>query len=70
MVWDAVEDFELFLHGIRHLQNGGNVCTSVAVVGGRPDSNQVFVWEVVLISFLDELMRSGDQANAVDLTEF
>jgi hypothetical protein len=57
------------LHGICNFQKGSDVGASVAVVRSRPDSDQVLFLEVELVSFLDKLMGSGDQVNAVNLTE-
>jgi hypothetical protein len=51
------------------LEDGGDVSASVAVVGRRPNGDQNVIWEPVLVSFLNQLMGSGDQLEAVNSIE-
>jgi hypothetical protein len=48
VVWDGAEDLEFLLEVFAKIHNGGDVAATVAVVGGGPDSHDVFVFEVVL----------------------
>jgi hypothetical protein len=48
VVWDGAEYLEFLLQVFAEVHDGGDVAATVAVVGGGPDSHDVFVLEVVL----------------------
>jgi len=62
------ENLELALEVLVDLQDRGDVTTSVAVVRGRPDRDQALT-EPVLESVHDELMRTRDEFEVVDVVE-
>ena len=65
-----MEDLEVPLQLVVNVKDGSNVTTSVAVVGSRPNCNQVGVLEPVLKSVHDELMSSSDELKIVNVVEF
>lgn len=64
-----MEDVECSFQLIIHIQNGSHISASVAVVGGRPNGNQVLVSEPVLEAVHNKLMGPGDQGNVIDVVE-
>mmetsp|Transcript_2693 Transcript_2693/g.4548 ORF Transcript_2693/g.4548 Transcript_2693/m.4548 type:complete len:300 (-) Transcript_2693:74-973(-) len=70
LVSQGVEDVERLVQLLVHVEDGGDVSASVAVVGRGPDGNQVLVSEPVLETVHDQLMGSGDQVDVVDVVEF
>lgn len=62
------EDFELALEVLVDLEDGGDVTTSVAVVGRRPDRDQALA-EPVLKAVHNELMRTCDELEVVNVIE-
>jgi hypothetical protein len=52
-----------------HRHNWGYITTSVAIVGGGPNCNEVRVLEPELETIHDKLMGSGNQIQAVDVVE-
>lgn len=65
-----MENVESFIQIFVHIQNRSNVTASVAVVWSRPDCDEVLVFEPILESIHDKLMRSGNQGDVVDVIEF
>lgn len=61
MVWHGRKDLEFGLEILAQVHDGRDVTTTVTVVGGRPDSDNVLVLEVVLVAFVDKLMRTRDE---------
>lgn len=59
-----VESTVLLIQSIVQLQNTGDITTPVAVVGGRPDSDNLLV-EHELESFEDKLVRSSNQVQPI-----
>jgi hypothetical protein len=55
------EDLELRLQVLTEIHNGRDVSAAVAVVGRGPDGDDVFVLEVVLVAFVDELMGASNE---------
>lgn len=60
IVGNGGEDCKFRIHVLTHVHNGRDVTTAIAVVGRRPDRNNIFGLEVVLEPFIDELMRASD----------
>ena len=56
-----MENVECSLQLVVHVQDGGNISASVAVVGCRPNSDEILVSEPVLEAVHDQLMRSGNE---------
>lgn len=67
---DFAEDFEVSLKTFVYVEDTRDVAASVAVVGSRPYSYQVRVFEPVLESVHDKLMSPGDEVEAVQMVEF
>ena len=65
-----MENVESFIQIFVHIQNRSNVTASIAVVWSRPDCDEVLVFEPILESIHDKLMRSGNQGDVVDVIEF
>lgn len=65
-----MENVESLVELLVDVQDGSDVTASVAVVGGRPDSDEVLVLEPVLEAVHHQLMRSGNQSDVVDVIEF
>ena len=70
IVADGAEELESRFEVISNLANGGQVTTSVAVVWGTPDSHDVLVGEVILISFVDQLVGARDEGKIVNMAKF
>jgi hypothetical protein len=64
-----VENFKVVLHLLVNKHNGRNVSTAVAVVGRRPDSDQVGVLEPEFKAIHHQLMSSGNQVQVVNVIE-
>lgn len=52
---------ELWLEIFTEVHDRRDVTTAVAVVWRRPDGDDVFVFEVVFVAFVDKLMGSCDE---------
>lgn len=65
-----MENVESLVELLVDVQDGSDVTASVAVVGGRPDCDEVLVLEPVLEAVHHQLMRSGNQSDIVDVIEF
>ena len=70
LVLDRVERLERVLEVLVDLEHGRNVATSVAIVGRRPDGDQVLVLEPELVALHDELMGASNEADAINVIEF
>ena len=64
-----MEDVKRALESVGNVENGSDISASVAVVGGRPDCNQVLVFEPVFESIHHQLMGSSNQLNIIDVVE-
>ena len=69
LVFDSTEQLEVGLQIFAHFANGGHVSTSIAVIGSGPDRNNILALEVVLVSFVDKLVSSGNEVESVDVAE-
>ena len=69
LVRDGVEKLGLAAGPIIERQDGRNVPAPVAVVGRRPDRDQVLVGEHVLVALLDQLVGPADELEPVDVAE-
>ena len=63
-----MEGLEFALQLVVKMQNGSDVTTAVAIVGSRPHSDKLVI-EHVLVTLLDELMRTADKLELVGLNE-
>jgi len=68
-VRNRVEHFWFSVVAVLKLQNGGHITAPVAVIWSRPHGNQGVV-EHVLVSFVNQLMRTTYQLEIVDRHEF
>lgn len=68
-VRDGVEKLGIPAGPIVERQDGRNVPAPVAVVGRRPDRDQVLVGEHVLVALLDQLVGPADELEPVDVAE-
>lgn len=69
MVRNSREDLELRLEILTEIHDRSNIAAAVTVVGGGPDRHDILVFEMVLVAFVDQLMRSCNQLEAVDVVE-
>lgn len=59
LVGHSMKDFRLTCVTVDERKNGSDIAATVAVVGRRPDGDELVV-EPVLVAFLDELMCTTD----------
>jgi hypothetical protein len=69
VIWYSGEDLKLWLEVLAQVHNGSNVSAAVAVVGRRPDGNDILVLEVIFVAFIDQLMGACNELQAVDMVE-
>ena len=69
MVRHSREDLEIWLQILAQSHNRSYISASVAVVWSRPNSNYILGGEMVLVAFVDQLMRASDQLKVVDVVE-
>ena len=60
---------KLWLEVFAQVHDGGDVTTAVAVIWRGPHGYDVFVFEVVFVAFVDELMGACDELEAVYVVE-
>lgn len=69
MIRHGRKDLKFWLEVLAQIHNGGDVSAAVAVVWRGPDGDDVFVFEVVFVAFVDELVGAGDELEAVYVVE-
>jgi hypothetical protein len=71
VVWDGAEYLEFLLQVFAEVHDGGDVAAAIAVVGGGPDSHDVFVLEVVLgeRQDIEDWVRRGEWTYLVTLVD-
>ena len=69
MVGDCGEYLKLWLEVLAQVHDTGHITTAVTIIWCRPDSDNVLVFEMVFVAFVDELMGTGDELEAVDVVE-
>lgn len=69
VVTDRAEQLERRLEIFTHLAHRGQVPASVAVVGGAPHRHHVLLLKMVLVALVNQLVRSGNQRQIVDMAE-
>lgn len=62
---DCELGFEIFSQG----HDTGYVAATVTVVWSGPDGHNILILEVVFVTFVDELMCSGNKREVVDMVE-
>lgn len=67
---DSPKQLERRLQILLHLTHRRQITAPVAVVRCAPDRHDVLVLEVVFVPFVDELVRSCDERQVVDVAEF
>ena len=70
LVSQSIEGLKRVLQLVVDVEEGGDVATSVAIVGRGPNRHEVLVLEPELVAVHDELVGPGDQADVVDVVEF
>jgi len=68
VIGNRLEGLEITLQLVVKMQNRSNVTATVAIVGGRPHSDELVV-EHVLVTLLHKLMRTADKLKLVGLNE-
>jgi len=63
------EDAELRIQVFADVHNGSNVTTAVAVIRSRPNSDHGLLREVILVAFIDKLVSTCDEFQAIDMVE-
>lgn len=66
---NSVENVESTFHVVVDVQNGGDVTTSVTIVGSGPHGDEVGVLEPVLEAIHNKLMSTSNQVNVVNVVE-
>lgn len=61
MIGHSTENLEVRLQILSKGHDGGDVATSVAIVGRGPDCYYILGGEMVFVALVDELMRTSDQ---------
>jgi hypothetical protein len=69
MIRHRTKDLELRLQVFREIHYRRDVSAAVAVIWRRPDGDDILVFEVVLVAFVDELMGAGDELEAIYVVE-
>jgi len=64
-----MENVEVALQLVVDIQDRGNVTATVAVVGGRPDCDQVRVLEPILEAVHDKLMSASYELQVINVVE-
>jgi hypothetical protein len=67
LISQSMEDFKGSYELVVHIQDRCDITTSVAVVWCGPNCNEVLISEPVFKAVHDELMRSGNQRNVIDM---
>lgn len=70
IVADGAEQLKGRLEVFANLTDRSQVTASIAVVGCTPHGDDILVGKVVLVPFVDQLMRASDQGEIVDMAEF
>ena len=69
VIWHGREDAELGAEVVVHRHDRSHITASVAVVGRRPDSHRILVGKHVLVTLLNELMRTANELQTIDTCE-
>ena len=69
MVGHGAEDLEVRLEILADRHDTRHIAASVAVVRRRPHRDHVLRCEVVLVAFVDQLMCTRNELQAVDVVE-
>ena len=69
MIRHSTEDSKVGLKILAQRHDTRHITTSVAVVRRRPDGDDILIFEMVLVSLVDELMRACDELEAIDVVE-
>ena len=64
-----MEDVECSLQLVVYVEDGSNISASVAIVWSRPNGDEVLISEPVLEPVHNQLMRSGNEGDVVDVIE-
>lgn len=69
MIRHSREDLEIGLQVVAKRHDRSDVAAAVAVVGSRPDGYHVLRGKVVFVALVDQLMRSSDEGERIDVVE-
>ncbi len=69
IVGNGREDSELRIDVLIHIHDGRDVTAAIAVIRCRPNRNDILSLEVILESFIDELMGASNKTQTVDVIE-
>jgi len=69
MIRHSAEDLKIRLEILADRHDTRDVAASVAVVGCRPDCDDVLGGEVVFVAFVDQLVGAGDECEVVYVVE-
>lgn len=69
MIRHSGEDLELWLEIFAEIHNGRDVAAAVTVVGCGPHRDDILVFEVVFVPFVDQLMGTCYELEAVYVIE-
>jgi hypothetical protein len=58
---NSIKNDETSVKCLIKLHDGGNVATTVEVVGSTPDSDETLVLEPILVALLHQLVGTADQ---------
>ncbi len=63
------KDLKFRFQVLPKIHDGSNIAAAVTIVWSRPDGDYIFVFEVVLVAFIDQLMGSCNELQPVNMVE-
>lgn len=69
MIRHRTKDLKFRLQILRKIHDTRDIATAVAIIRRGPHGNDVLVFEVVLVAFVDKLVCAGDEGEVVDVVE-
>lgn len=70
IIADCAEELKGGFEVVTNFTDGCQITTPIAIVGSTPDRHDILVGEMILITFVHELMSPCNQRQIVDVTEF
>ena len=69
LVLDCTKELEIWLQVLSDITHARHIPASVAIIRRTPYCHHILALEVKFVSFVHQLMRSGDEIQAVDVAE-
>jgi hypothetical protein len=61
VIWHSRKDLELRLEVLAQIHDGRNITTTVTIIGSRPDSDDILVLEMILVTLVNKLMSTRNE---------